>query len=250
MALLKILFLPPTGLIFLILLGVLLRRRSPRFAKLCLVSGSGLLFLLSLPAVGTSLLMLHQDYAPLSLDDVLRAPRAPGGPQAIAVLGASFLSERPEYGQAQPGALTFPRLRYGAYLQRLTGLPLLVSAGRAGGIEEPGAVIMKRSLEDELSAEVAFVEQTSLNTWENAAYSASMARRAGIEHVFLVTHAWHMPRAKYAFERHGLAVTPAPTAFATPSNFTVFDWLPSPVALRNSYFFFHEALGRIAYRFR
>ncbi len=250
MALLKTLFLPPAGLFVLILCGVLLLRRKPGLGRACIVGGVALLFLLSLPAVGTSLLMLHQDYPPLSPQAVENAAQLPESPRVIVVLSASFTLEAPEFGISQPGVLTFDRLRYAAHLQRMTGLPLLVTGGRLGDLDEPGGVIMKRTLEDVLGAEVSYVEQRATTTWENALYSSALLKREGIDTVYLVTHAWHMPRAKRAFERHGLAVTPAPTGFATTPAFSVFDWLPSTSALRSSSLGFHEALGRIAYRFR
>ena len=250
MALLKALLLPPVGFLVLVLFGVLLRRRWPALAGGCIMVGLVALFLVSLPAVGTSLLMLHQQYPPLQPDQLTTDLASPDAPQVIVVLGADFDEWSPEYGAPQPTALTFARLRYAAFLQGKTGLPLLVSAGNEAGDSERGGSVMKRALEEELGTSVAFVEQASATTAENAVLSAELLRRDGIERIYLVTHAWHMPRAKAAFERQGLTVTPAPTDFATAPSLILFDWLPSPRALRNSYFFFHEALGRIAYALR
>lgn len=250
MALLKILFLPPVGFLVLALCGLLLRRRWPLLAGTCISVGLVALFLISLPAVGTSLLMLHQDYPPLPADQLTADLAASGGPQAIVVLGADFDERPPEYGAPQPTDLTFARLRYAAYLHGKTGLPLLVSAGNEASESERGGVVMKRALEEELGASVALVEQASTTTAENAVFSAELLRREGIERIYLVTHAWHMPRAMAAFEREGLVVTAAPTDFATAPSLALFDWLPSPRGLQSSYYFFHEALGRIAYALR
>ncbi len=250
MGLLKSLILPPAALVILILVGLLLRRRWPVVGRTCVLVGAALLFMLSLPAVGTSLLMLHQDYPPISPETLVSASAGPAAPGAIVVLGADFRGSSPEYGTPQPTETTFDRLRYAAFLQRKTGLALLVSAGNKVNDEMRGGSVMKLTLESVLGAEVAYVEEASRTTWENAALSATLLKQAGIESIYLVTHAWHMPRAKRAFERHGMAVTPAPTAFATAPTLSVFDWLPSAAALRSSYLSFHEALGRIAYRFR
>ncbi len=250
MALLKALFLPPVGFLVLVLGGFLLRRRWPVLAGTSIAVGLVALFLISLPAVGTSLLMLHQDYPPLRWDQISADLTGPDAPQAIVVLGADFEERPPEYGVPQPTALTFVRLRYAAYLQGKTGLPLLVSAGNEASESERGAVVMKRALEEQLGASVAFVEQASTTTAENAVFSADLLRERGIDRIYLVTHAWHMPRAKGAFEREGLVVTPAPTGFATSPSLILFDWLPSPQGLQSSYYFFHEALGRIAYALR
>ena len=250
MALLKTLFLPPIGFLVLILCGILLRRRWPVLAGTSIAVGLIALFLVSLPAVGTSLLMLHQDYPPLPSDQLMANPANPDAPQAIVVLGADFDKRPPEYGAPQPTALTFARLRYAAFLQEKTGLPILVSAGNEASDTERGGVVMKRTLEEELGATVALVEQASTTTAENAVFSAELLRREGMDRIYLVTHAWHMPRAKAAFERQGLTVMPAPTDFATAPSLLLFDWLPSPQGLQNSYYFFHEALGRIVYALR
>lgn len=247
MALLKALFLPPVGLLLLVLCGILLRRRWPVLAGGFIAVGLVALFLVSLPAVGTSLLMLHQQYPPLQADRLIADLARPGAPQAIVVLGADFDERAPEYGAPQPTALTFARLRYAAFLQRETALPLLVSAGNEASDSERGGSVMKRSLEEELGATVDFVEQTSTTTAENAVFSAELLQQQGIDRIYLVTHAWHMPRAKAAFERQGFTVTVAPTDFATAPKLLLFEWLPSADGLQSSYYFFHEALGRIAY---
>ena len=40
--------------------------------------------------------------------------------------------------------------------------------------------------------------------------TASILQEAGIQRVYLVTHAWHMRRALLAFHRFGITATPAP----------------------------------------
>ena len=83
--------------------------------------------------------------------------------------------------------------------------------------------------------------------YTNAVESANILKPAGIERVLLVTHAWHIPRARLAFEHAGLQVIPAPTGFVTPDLPEPEDFLPRPSALLNSYYFFHEVIGYAAY---
>jgi uncharacterized SAM-binding protein YcdF (DUF218 family) len=70
-----------------------------------------------------------------------------------------------------------------------------------------------------------------------------LLKPAGIERVYLVTHAWHMPRARLAFERAGFAVIPAPTGFTTRFELTILDFLPKAEALSDSTRFCHEILS-------
>jgi uncharacterized SAM-binding protein YcdF (DUF218 family) len=98
------------------------------------------------------------------------------------------------------------------------------------------ATSMQRALETELGVRVRWLESRSTTTAENARYSAELLRGSGIERVLLVTHAWHMPRAQASFQRHGIATTAAPTAFAC--------WPTDPLVVALA---LHEWLGRAYY---
>ena len=78
---------------------------------------------------------------------------------------------------------------------------------------------------------VRWVEAQSLSTYENAQLSTRMLQQAGIGKIYLVTHAWHMPRATSAFEAAGMQVVPAPTRFATTGPLEFGDFLPRAKAL-------------------
>jgi uncharacterized SAM-binding protein YcdF (DUF218 family) len=73
--------------------------------------------------------------------------------------------------------------------------------------------------------------------------SASLLQPAGIQRIYLVTHAWHMRRARLAFEHAGFKVIPAPTGYATRYQLSVLDFLPDARALDNSGLFFREVAG-------
>ena len=47
------------------------------------------------------------------------------------------------------------------------------------------------------------MENDSRNTRQNALFVAELAASLGVEHVLLVTSAWHMPRAAATFGRTG-----------------------------------------------
>jgi uncharacterized SAM-binding protein YcdF (DUF218 family) len=179
-------------------------------------------------------------------DDPLRSAPA----QAIVVLGGGQYHDAPEYADNTVNEATLARLRYAAFLQRKTGKPLLVSGGSPEGSRSSEAQVMKAVLENEFGTPVAWAETASNNTLENARASRVLLAPLGINRVYLVTHAWHMPRAQGVFAQAGFEVVPAPTGFSTNFRSTPLDFLPHANALRDSSRFFHEILGLLWYRIK
>ncbi len=241
--LLERLLLLPDGPILLTAAGLLLWRT--RGIAWVAALGLGLLYLAALPV--TTRLLWAWLAVPPPLDPATARHRA----EAIVILGATRYSRAPEYGgRDNLAGLGLERVRYGAWLQRRTGLPILVSGRgwRAPG-ERSEAAIMADILEHEFHVPVAWKEERSRSTYENALYSSRLLRRLGIGRIVLVTHAYHMPRAREAFEAMGLTVVPAPTVyFQTFSEYAIFDWLPEMRALRRNRLLVHEIVGLIWYR--
>lgn len=167
--------------------------------------------------------------------------------QAIVVLSAGFNANAPEYGGPTVDAFALQRLRYAARLARETGLPVLVAGGPVRDVEATLASMMAATLERDFGVAPRWREERSTDTHENAVFAAEILREAGVSRVLLVTHAWHMPRAQAAFERAGLAVTPAPTGRSDRPR-SAFALLPSAGALRQSYYALHELAGGLWYR--
>ena len=143
---------------------------------------------------------------------------------------------------------TAPAPGSGAMFDRIArryDLPVLVTGGKLPDTEASEADIMAGILRNEFGVEVRWQEAGSLNTAGNAALSAPMLKAAGVRRIVLVTHAFHMPRAKLLFERAGLEVIPAPTAFFSHATFDwlLTDFLPQTKALQISYYALHERLG-------
>jgi uncharacterized SAM-binding protein YcdF (DUF218 family) len=109
---------------------------------------------------------------------------------------------------------------------------------------------MKAVLENEFAIPVKWTEDASANTLQNARASFSLLRAQGVSRIYLVTHAWHMPRAQRVFSEAGFTVVAAPTAYATQFKFTLLDCLPQATALRNSSVFFREVIGLAWYRLK
>jgi uncharacterized SAM-binding protein YcdF (DUF218 family) len=239
----KPLLLPPTVLVLLALLGLLIARRRRGFglgvAALALV----LLYLAATPIVGSRLLVAQQDY---TVRDATAARASGAG--AIVVISADQRRDQPDYRGETVGPATFERLRRAARLQRETGLPLLVSGGLLPGFATAHADAMAEALEVDLRVPVRWREGLSRTTAENATYSARLLKAEGITRVLLVTTAWHIPRAVQAFRAAGLDPLPVPTGFVVASDWTWENMLPSAAGLQQTTWACHEVLGRIWYR--
>ena len=128
-------------------------------------------------------------------------------------------------------------------MQRRLGLPILVSGGAAGDGETSLAGVMSKVLQDDFRVPVQWREEQSSNTFENAAFSAAILRRAGIAEALVVTHPWDAARARWAFRAVGFPVIPAPTHDKPAFSFSAASFLPQVPALRDSYYALHELIG-------
>ena len=234
--------LPPGSLLLLAAVGALTALRRPRFGRALVALSLVALYALSTPYASDALLR--------TLEPAPRDPLADKSGQAIVVLGGGSYPSAPEYGRDTVSSYTLARLRYAAHLYRSLKKPVLVTGGAPRGNSTSEAEQMKQVLQQEFQVPVQWSEPDSNNTLENARLSHRLLGAAGVRRVYLVTHAWHMPRARLAFERAGFSVIPAPTQFATRSGVTVLDFLPSAFSLSRSGHFFHEVIGLGWYHLR
>lgn len=185
--------------------------------------------------------MLPQ-FAPASL-----AQLKTGKVQAIVVLGGGLLAQAPEYGQAQPSPYTAARLRYGIWLARQSKLPIAFSGGVgwATGGEQPAseAEVATRVALQDYGVKLHWTESMSRDTRDNARLLSPMLQQDKVEHIALVTDAWHMARAVAAFEQTGLRVTPAPTGYVLAQEYAVLEWLPSAHGMVACRLVLREGLG-------
>jgi uncharacterized SAM-binding protein YcdF (DUF218 family) len=175
---------------------------------------------------------------PLSADRVaaLKRAAATGKPGVVVLmLGGGREAVAPEYGVASLVPLSLERLRYGVWLSRETGAPMMFSGG-LGHAAEPGtaeAEVAADIAQREFLRPIRWVESKSRDTRENAQYSIGLLRELEVSQVVLVTHGWHMPRALRAF-REGAAreklaweIVPAPMGLAPRVERAVLRWIPS-----------------------
>ncbi|MFA6902135.1 MAG: YdcF family protein [Gallionellaceae bacterium] len=235
--------LPPLNLLVMSLAGLLLWRKRPRLARILLSSAFFLLWLLSTPFMAESLLR-SLEAPPLKLTENTVSA------EAIIVLGGGSYLHAPEYAGDTVGTLSLERVRYAAHLYRNTGKPILLSGGTPLGNSISEARLMKQALEQELNTPVQWLEEESNNTLENARYSYRLLQKAGIKRIYLVTHAWHMPRSSMVFQVAGFEVIAAPTAFTTRHTIDLLAFIPNAGALYGTQIFLHEALGILWYRLK
>lgn len=238
---LEFLALPPGNLLIFLAIALLLYQWR---SAMLVVLWVGMLqtVILSLPVVAEKLMgSLEQQY-PAQADLWLQQPL----PEAIVVLGAGRNLEAVEYAGKMSASTELERLNYAAYLHRKTGLPILIS----GSSDE--AAYMRDVMENTFQVPIRWQEGKSHTTWENAAYSDPILRDAGIRSAWVVTQAWHMPRAMLAFQNRAIRYFPASTTYGS-SNFWQHEWLwwtPQANALSRSHTALHEWLGLLTYRFK
>jgi uncharacterized SAM-binding protein YcdF (DUF218 family) len=237
-----LLLLPPGILLLLAACGALLALRRPRLGRNLVWLAMISLYVLSTQYVADQLLQ--------TLEPAASNPLADRTAQAIVVLGGGTYFAAPEYGADTVTSEVVSRLRFAAHLNRASKKPILVAGGAPEGNATAEAVLMQRVLTRDFQVPVTWEEDQSENTLQNARLSRLLLEPAGIRRIILVTHAWHMPRARLAFEHAGFSVVPAAVGYATRHRLTVLQFLPRADALRDSSRFFHEILGIAWYRLK
>lgn len=242
---LKQMLLPPGLLVLGIVLGLFLWRRHARAGKALAITCALMLYLLATPLFSGLLLSAAQwGIEPFEETQIEKA----GAAYAIVILSAGINEQATEFQMAPSvDELTLERLRYGARLHHQTGLPVLVSGGPSRGSDVVVGDVMAESLKVDFNTSAKWTERRSGNTRQNAQFSAEILQRDGIDTVVLVTHAWHMKRARRTFERAGLTVIDGPTVFERPGRASLSLVLPQAKALHQSYYGVHELIGQLWY---
>lgn len=230
------LLLPPMSLLLLALVGLLIERRRRMLGRCLAFVGVIGTLLLSTPFVSGALLLSLERNLPTT-----PPPDAP--PQAIVILGGDLQrTGSSPVAVLYPGLLSLERLRDSAALYRQTHLPVLITGGRQRADEPSIAEVMADSLQHDFQVPVEWLENSSVDTWQNAQLSAAILREHGIKSIYLVTHAWHMRRAMMAFSHTGLVVTAAPVPLGR-MHASVMAFVPNVGGWLGSFYAVHEWIG-------
>lgn len=230
---------PVTQGLFLAVIGMLWLSLSRRFIGIAFI-GLGLLWVTACatPAFADLLLRgLEQQYPPRPVNTYPAA-------DAIVVLGGGRIPPLRDVGNAKQLATT--RLGYAMLLYADKRAPMIVLSGGDGS-----AIAMNRRLQEFGVPAVALrTDSRSLNTYQNAEFSAALLKSEGLHRILLVTSPDHMPRSVISFEGLGLEVIPAADDERHPKLDLPTPWLPRSSVLRLSERILHEYIGLCVYKIR
>ncbi|HHT7763747.1 YdcF family protein [Pasteurella multocida] len=236
--LITVVILPPFNVLILWLLSLLFSVLHYRkLSRLCALLGLTILYIFSLPYTSHKIedSLVIEDK--LSLADYQQA-------QAIVLLGGGLRDSKELYDKLTVSAIPLERVRYAAYLQKQTQLPLLITGSSPKGISE--AQIMANELTAFFSVPTTWVEGKARTTKENALFSREILEKEGIKRVIVVTNQWHMQRAKLLFEQQGFEVLPASVGHGiSPQSYglNVMYFIPQAGALNKNMLLLKEWLG-------
>ena len=249
---LEALVMPPVPFIVCSVVGARLMFRRRLLAwMLVLVGALGTWFACTTVAANGLRNWLLPPVRALSINEVGDLKQAPR--TAIVVLGGGSRPLAPEYGVSDLTFLSLDRLRYGLWLARETGLPVLFSGGVGYG-KESGATeaeIAARVAERDFGRTLRWLESESRDTRENALKTVPLLRAQGIDHIVLVTHAYHMARAQLNFERAissggaPMKLTPAAMGVVPGGPPRLMDFLPTRSGFYETRLVLHEWVGRL-----
>lgn len=219
--------LPPAIFVLLLLwLSWHLWRKVRNQAWLALTIAA-LLYLSSIQPVPEALLR--------SLEYKYALPQKPEG-DVIVLLGGGTMADvpLPDGWRGEVGGAAAQRV-LGAYaLHRRSEWPILVSGGEVFRGDGTEAVVMKAILVSlGMSPDKIVVEAKSLNTQQNAEFTAGLLRQYGYKRPVLVTSAFHMPRSLAEFKQAGIAATPYPVGYSASRQdyWNALSWVPSAGAM-------------------
>jgi uncharacterized SAM-binding protein YcdF (DUF218 family) len=145
------------------------------------------------------------------------------------------------------------RLIEGARLVREGRARWLVISGGSGDPEWPDAreadFLVRFATDLGVPRARILMQRESRTTAEDALYTARLLREKQLRPVFLVTSAFHMPRAMGCFRKAGVDPIAYPVDFrATPRFGGIQRWMPTAEGLLASTLALHEYVGYVTYR--
>ena len=136
------------------------------------------------------------------------------GADVIVLLGGGAISQVPDVDGVN-------RLLTAVRLQKLLNVPIIISGGQVYSDSGAEAEISARILKTLGVPEDKIITETkSVNTSQNARYTATLMREKNFKKPLLVTSAFHMNRAMLNFSLHRFKPIAYPTDFTVAHNST------------------------------
>ena len=245
----QIWLLPPNINLLLAVSGFFFLRYYKRFGK-CLMTISFLsLWLLSTPIIAQFLIDRLQYQYPLLQTD--QFPKQKASCAIIVLGGGKGISPEYRSGHILSDATQF-RLHYAAYLYNKTHLPIIVSGGNLDKFSPTEADLMLQELRDYFKIPTAWKEDKSTTTKDEGNLMVPILQSNRIDVAYLVTNAWHIPRAMYtfnsSFHNTNTKIIAAPMGYIIlqPNQYFL-NYLPSLEGLSTSNIAIHEYIGMLSY---
>ena len=142
------------------------------------------------------------------------------GADVIVLLGGGAISQVPDVdGVGALCASPANRLLTAVRLQKILDVPILISGGHVYSESGAEAEISARVLKSlGVADDKILIETKSVNTTQNARYSAEILRDKNFKKPLLVTSAFHMKRALLNFNLCNFEPIPYPTDFTVAHN--------------------------------
>lgn len=242
--------LPPGINIVLMVVGVLSFLYSRVIGIILIALSVITLCLLSTPVIAQQLInILQNQYPRLRINGETSRHQA-----AMIVLGGGDEISPAFHDGYQLSSATEFRLRYAVFLYHKTHMPIIVSGGTLYKSSPSGAELMQKELKNYFHIFASWEETRSLDTKDEAKYLMPILEKYKIKTAYLITNAFHMPRAMYAFNsaayHENIKFIAAPMGYSmNQPNQGIFNYLPSIDALENSNTALHEFFGIIYYHF-
>ncbi len=241
------LLLPPGGLILLAMLGVFFWKKG--WGRGVVIMSLLTFWGLSTEPVRDTLTKpLEFKYSALQLNhkELQRS--------VIVLLGGGIYANAPEYGGSDElKSYAMMRTLYAAHIAKRTGLNVYATGGKplAQGDDAEGDVMRRWLIRLGVPGNRVFAESYANNTWQNAMYIKKLLAEKDINHIILVTSAWHMPRSVWCFESQGLHVIAAPTDYITSQQaYDLRSFVPRWTVFSDSGLALHEYLGILWYHLK
>ncbi|TXK72238.1 YdcF family protein [Paenibacillus sp. N3.4] len=235
----------PPGIIFLLLLCIafLLKQKKEHLGSFLILLTTAILYVCSIPYFSNFLLS--------SIEQRYQTPVQVSGDVLVMLTGGAISEPADPLtgGNGYLTSTTASRVLTLAELYRVTKLPIILSGGQVfNDSGNESQIALRHLLALGVPESAIQLDDTSLNTEENAQHTEAILKKKGWKQPILITSAFHMARSVKQFQKLNVRVIPYPTDFITQQkqDLTLNKFIPSAGSLSNTTIALKEYLGLLA----